>query len=171
MPTLVDNGKVISDSHAIVTYLIDVYGKSNMSLYPADPYIRAKVNARLHFESGTMYPKLGAIGGPIMYHGATEFSEELIAGYRTTLDTLEMFLTDAMYVAGNELTVADFSIITSVSTMLKSDIVDFAKYPKIREWVDRIAKLPYYEEINGKYTTFMNDFFKTKIEENKAAKK
>ena len=52
---------VISDffcsSRAIIEYLCDVYGKDD-SLFPKNPKTRAKINARLYFDCGTLCPKL-----------------------------------------------------------------------------------------------------------------
>lgn len=57
VPVLEDDGKYIIDSHAILTYLVDQYGKDD-SLYPKDPYQRALVDQRLHFDSGILYMRL-----------------------------------------------------------------------------------------------------------------
>ena len=57
IPVLVDDGKTIRDSHAIMIYLVDKYGKSN-DLYPKDHYLRSKINAALHFESGIIFARL-----------------------------------------------------------------------------------------------------------------
>lgn len=57
VPVLEDDGKYIIDGHAVLTYLVDQYGK-NDSLYPKDPYQRAMVDQRLHFDSGILYMRL-----------------------------------------------------------------------------------------------------------------
>lgn len=57
VPVLDDGGKYIIDSHAIMSYLVDKYGKDD-SLYPKDPYKRALVDQRLHFDSGILYIRL-----------------------------------------------------------------------------------------------------------------
>lgn len=57
VPVLDDGGKYIIDSHAILMYLMDQYGKDD-SLYPKDPYQRALVNQRLFFDSGILYIRL-----------------------------------------------------------------------------------------------------------------
>lgn len=60
VPTLDDDGFYIWDSHAISTYLVGKYGKDD-SLYPRDLHKRAIIDQRLHFDSGILFPRLGAI--------------------------------------------------------------------------------------------------------------
>lgn len=60
VPTLVDNGFVVWDSHAINAYLVNVYSEDK-SLYPTNPQKRATVDQRLHFHSGILFPKYAAI--------------------------------------------------------------------------------------------------------------
>jgi glutathione S-transferase len=58
VPTLVEeNGQVLWDSHAIMTYLVSKYGDKE-SLYPKDFFKRAVVDQRLHFESGLVFPRV-----------------------------------------------------------------------------------------------------------------
>ncbi|KAF2889239.1 hypothetical protein ILUMI_16934, partial [Ignelater luminosus] len=60
VPVLVDDGKVICDSHVISTYLIDKYGKDD-SLYPKDLYKRALVNEKLYFNIGSLFANTKSI--------------------------------------------------------------------------------------------------------------
>lgn len=54
IPSLEDEGKTFWDSHAINAYLVTKYGKDD-SLYPKDPYKKAVVDQRLHFDSGAFF--------------------------------------------------------------------------------------------------------------------
>lgn len=52
-----DDGFVVSDSHAIMAYLVTKYGKGD-SLYPAtDVKRRAIIDQRLHFDSSTLFTR------------------------------------------------------------------------------------------------------------------
>lgn len=65
---------------------------------------------------------------------------------------LNTFLEGHKYVAGNCLTVADFAIVSALSTyeVLK---FDFSKYKNVFVWYNQVQKeMPNYQEINGKPT-------------------
>ena len=67
------------------------------------------------------------------------------------------------FAVGNNLTVADFALVASVSTMIESGI-DFSKYSNILTWVDRCkAKMPGYEEANGEGARKFGGFAKPKL--------
>lgn len=59
----------------------------------------------------------------------------------TLLDTL---LKRNKFAAGNEVTVADFCWISSVTTLNFYVSVDAGKWPHLASWVERIKKLPCY---------------------------
>lgn len=62
---------------------------------------------------------------------------------------LEKFLANGPYMVGNSLTVADFSILSSLSSVNLIVPVDAAKFPKLAEWLGRMEKLPFYSKANG----------------------
>ncbi|XP_011304615.1 glutathione S-transferase D7 isoform X2 [Fopius arisanus] len=60
IPTLDDNGHIIWDSHAIICYLCDKYGRDD-SLYPKDLERRAIIDQRLYFDCGILFALLRGI--------------------------------------------------------------------------------------------------------------
>lgn len=60
VPTLVDDGKAIWDSNAIISYLVGKYA-SDDSLYPKDLYQRALVEQRLFFNCSVVFSASGNI--------------------------------------------------------------------------------------------------------------
>ena len=58
VPTLNDNGFIVTESRPIATYLSEKYGKDD-KLYPKDLGVRSTVDARLYFDIGTFYKAFG----------------------------------------------------------------------------------------------------------------
>ncbi|KAH8400717.1 hypothetical protein KR009_000530 [Drosophila setifemur] len=152
VPVLEDNGHIIWDSHAICAYLVSKFGKSD-SLYPKDLLQRARVDQRLHFETGVVFANgLRSITRPLFAAKLTKFPKERYEAIIEIYDFLETFLKDNDYVAGSQLTIADFSLISTISSLEAFVKVDPTKYTKVTAWIKRLEQLPYYEEANAKGT-------------------
>ncbi|KAL9919038.1 glutathione S-transferase 1-like [Glossina fuscipes fuscipes] len=150
VPTLEDDGHIIWDSHAIMAYLVNKYGKENDSLYPKDLLKRAIVDQRLHFESGVIFEgALRSITSQIFSGNDTNIPRSKINAILKIYDLLEVFLKSAPYIAGSNVTIADFSIVSTVTTLLAFIDIDVSKYPKLSTWLKRMESLPHYHETNG----------------------
>ncbi|KAG6461953.1 hypothetical protein O3G_MSEX012959 [Manduca sexta] len=148
VPTLVDDGLSIWESRAIITYLVNKYAKGS-SLYPEEPRARALVDQRLYFDIGTLYQRFGDYFYPQVFGGAPA-DKEKFAKIEDALQLLDKFLDGQKYVAGPNLTVADLSLIASVSSFEATDI-DFKKYPNIKRWYETVkSTAPGYQEANEK---------------------
>ncbi|GBP40296.1 Glutathione S-transferase 1 [Eumeta japonica] len=65
------------------------------------------------------------------------------------LGFLNSFLEGHVYAVGSDLTLADLSLIATVSTMEASD-VDFKAYPNVKRWYELVkSTAPNYEKANG----------------------
>ncbi|KFB53522.1 AGAP004382-PA-like protein [Anopheles sinensis] len=143
IPTLVDNGHVVWESYAIVTYLVEKYAKDD-TLYPKDPKVRSVVNQRLFFDIGTLYKNLIAVIMLVMKK--EQPSDEQMEKLKKAIDLLEGFLTERSYAAADHLTVADICLLGTVTGLnwLKHDL---EPYPHIRAWVSRVtAEIPEYAD-------------------------
>lgn len=130
--------------------MASVYGKDD-SLCPKDPYLRAVIDQRLHFDDGVLFSRFGKAALPVFRGIAKEFDKEAVESLYAALDTLEIFLKGDSYVVGNSLTVADFSIISTITTVEKFiGKFDANRFPKLLAWIERMNKLPYFEEANTK---------------------
>lgn len=154
------------DSHAISTYLIGKYAKDD-SLYPKDLYQRARIDQRLHCDTAIFFARVRDCNG-VIFRDGYEVPEELIKALYDAYDLLETFLQNDLYLVGNNLTVADLSVIASVSTYEYHAPLDAAKYPKIAGWIERLSKLPYYDEVNGKILVQFREFMDNRRATNKA---
>lgn len=147
VPTLDDNGDVIVDGHVIVTYLVSKYGgEKHASLLPTEPLARARVDHRLHFDNSTVFSRFIKLITPLFLGSDKEFKKENLDSVNEALDILEAFLVDD-YVAGKNLTVADFSIISSVPAIIMLTKNDLSKLPRVAAWIKRLEQLPYYHDI------------------------
>lgn len=168
IPALDDNGKYLWDSHAISTYLIEKYGKSDdHSLYPKDLYVRARIDQRLHFESGVLFNVLVQLTRPIRFEGETEFAEKHLQEIHKVFATVETFLEVDPYLVGDQLTVADLSVVTTLTSL--SSFVEFSanNYPKIIAWIKRLEALPYFYETNFVGVALQVDLVQRMLAKNK----
>nr|AEV23876.1 glutathione S transferase class theta variant 8 [Periplaneta americana] len=147
VPTINDNGFILWESRVILGYLVETYGKDD-SLYPKDPKKRALVNQRLYFDIGTLYPKYILYYMPIIYQG-TSPDPAHVAGFEQPLEFLEKFLEGNEWVAGNDITIADYTIGVTVSHM-EAVGYDLKKHPNISRWLEKTKNtIPSYSEIMG----------------------
>lgn len=162
VPLLDDDGHYIWDSHAIIAYLVSKYGKDD-SLYPKDLLKRALVDQRMHFESGVMFQGgIRNITVPLFFRNENRVSQHQMNAIVEIYDFLEVFLKDTPYIAGDHLTIADFSIISSVTSLVAFVDIDNSKYPKLSAWIKRLEALPYYQEANGVGAKILVDMIKSK---------
>lgn len=163
VPMLEDDGKCIWDSHAIMAYLVRKYGK-NDELYPKDYYKRAVVDQRLHFESGVLFQGcIRNIAYPLFKRNETEVPRTKIDAIYEVYDFLEAFLGKQTCLCGNNLTIADYSCVSSVSSLLGLAAIEPQRYPKLSAWLDRMEKLPDYMSNNGNGAQMLIDMFSAKI--------
>ncbi|KAF2889858.1 hypothetical protein ILUMI_16315, partial [Ignelater luminosus] len=144
VPTLDDDGLVVCDSHSINSYLVEKYASGN-SLYPEDPHQRAIINQRLHFDSGVLFPRLVTIVRPLVLQKEKDIPNEKIADVIEAYAFLEKFLESQQWMAGNSATLADLSLIATVTSSAVVVPIDEKKFPNIVGWIKRAKCLPYYE--------------------------
>lgn len=151
VPTYVDDdGTIVWDSHAIMSFLVEKHSNPNeaITLYPANLAQRAVINQRLFFEASVVYPTLRGIVLPLVQQKLKTPSTEALQEAQTVYDFLEVFLADHKFLAGQNLTIADFSIITTLTALDYFVPIDEAKHPKVAKWVNSCKELPYYNEAN-----------------------
>ncbi|KAF2885297.1 hypothetical protein ILUMI_20885 [Ignelater luminosus] len=156
IPTLVDNGFILWESRAIMTYLAEQYGKDD-SLYPKDPKKRAIVDQRMYFDLGTLYARFGDYYYPVLFGGAS-YDPDKLAKCQEALKFLDTFLEGQEYAAGSNLTLADLSLVATVSSfdVLKFDL---SPYKNVAKWYEKVkATAPEYEEANGKNVLIFKQF-------------
>ncbi|XP_065364412.1 glutathione S-transferase 1-like [Calliphora vicina] len=149
VPTLeTEDHKFIGDSHAIMTYLADRYANDSSHWYPRDLYRRAKVNELLHFENGVLFIMcVKQTYGPIFAGLRTHVPDEKFKEIDEAYNMMERFIGDNKYVAGQHITIADLSCITSISSMYFLRPFTEETHPKLYDWLNRMKSLPYVQEV------------------------
>ncbi|EDW85733.1 uncharacterized protein Dwil_GK22992 [Drosophila willistoni] len=163
VPMLEDDGKYIWESHAICAYLVRKYAKDD-TLYPKDYFKRAVVDQRLHFESGVVFQGcIRNIALPLFYQNVTEVSRSKIDAIFEAYDFLESFLGTQTYMCGPTLTLADYSLVSSVSSLVGLAAIEEQRYPKLSSWLRRMSEMPDYHSLNGNGAQMLIDMFTDKI--------
>lgn len=162
VPVLNDDGFILNESRAIAAYLVNSRANGS-SLYPTDAKKRAIVDARLYFEATMLFP----VGFKffvsevwnfvVLYlnyflssqistfvHGNTD-TTEFKQSINKAFGFLNQYLTGNKWVAGDDLTIADFFICTIVSSILALKF-PLTEYPEIERWYEQCRTLPGFAE-------------------------
>lgn len=143
VPTIDDNGFYLWESRAINGYLVDKYAK-NDSLYPKDPKKRAVVDQRLYFDMGTLAQRYGEWFYPQVM-AKQPADPEKRKKMNEALEYLNTFLEGHTYAAGDSLTIADITLVTTISNY-EAVGIDFSQYSNIPKWYAKCKEtIPGYQ--------------------------
>lgn len=139
VPTLaLPDGRIITQSNAIIVYLAEAHGGK---LLPEDPFARSRVFQWLFWEQNSHEPY---IAGRRFRKAFKKLSDDEIdaewlpRGY-AALDLMERTLTDADYLAGDALTLADIAVV-AYTRVAGDGGFDLSDYPKVRAWIARVER-------------------------------
>src|SRR2546426_12689786 len=117
---------------AIITYLVNKYAPGH-DLYPTDVQKRAKIEAMLHFDNGLLFQLVEAICFPKFYirHEGNLTAAETFEKHLMTLDFL---VKGKKYLVGDNRTLADLSIMTTLTYLESCNVFDFTPFVNITKW-------------------------------------
>ncbi|XP_063391066.1 glutathione S-transferase D7-like isoform X4 [Cydia fagiglandana] len=160
IPTMDDNGFILWESRAIMAYLVNAYGRDD-SLYPKNPRLRAIVDNRLNFDLGTLFLRYLNLYAPMLFHG-DEYNEDNAAKLDEALGWLNTMLEGRAFVAGDNMTIADITIVVTL-TNLEAFGYDFSAHDNVTKWFERTKKAlePYgYKDIDQAGAQILASFLK-----------
>jgi len=163
VPTIVDTDTdfALWESRAILAYLCNKFAPDN-ALYPSDSQQRAIVDKMLYFDIGTLYKALSDAIYPVMFGCAKEIDAEKDKIFRAKLAFLDGFLAKSKYVAGDQLTIADLSILASVTFISVMDY-DLSEFSNLTAWMKKLAEeLPYNAEVNDEPLAGFRSWYEAK---------
>lgn len=139
VPTIDDDGFVLSESMAINLYLAKRHGK----LYPSDPKQEALAWQWSFWETDRLDRQLTTYANNAFVlpeaqrnPAAAKAAWDEIA---PALDVLESALGKSQWLAGSAFTVADLNV---AAAMVRALSFDLAKWPRVNEWLHRCWDRP-----------------------------
>ncbi len=155
-PVIVDDGRVVAETGAIVEYLVERHGGGKL-IPPAGTEARLRYSYWLHFAEGSAMPPLvmtllfqGMVtGAPWLLRG---FAREMVGAVRerytgpmlaAQYDYMQAELSRTTWFAGEDLTAAD--IMMSFPVEAAASRVGLGGRPKLAAWLDRIHSRSAYK--------------------------
>ena len=146
IPTLVEGDFTLSESNAILQYLCEAHGEYR--LWSREPKGRAAIARWLFWESAHWQPVLIAVLSSFVGHRllpevlpspheGVHWDDELL---QPLLQMLESSLTVHPFLAGETLTIADFSV-AGMMTYFRVAKFPFHRTPALAAWYARIEAL------------------------------
>jgi len=118
-----------------MAYLVSKYAR-NDSLYPKDPKERAMVDQMMYFDGGSLFPSVFKCFMPVCRGQANSVNEADLTRVEKLFEVLNAFLDGKEFAAGDNLTIADFTISTTICTALCFDF-DISRYDNVAAYYDR----------------------------------
>jgi len=148
-PAIEDGGVVMSESGAIVEYLLERYGGGRLAPPVGSPE-RAAFLQWLHFSESTAFPPIGIVVWLSLYRDDAARHADLIADARARgamgLDVLERALDGRRYLVGDEFSAADVMMgFTLAAARVLGVLVD-GKHPGVHAYLARLEARPAYQK-------------------------
>nr|ASN63939.1 glutathione S-transferase epsilon 8 [Spodoptera exigua] len=147
IPVLEDGDLILHDSHAIMAYLADTYGKDE-SWYPKDVKKRALVNQKLFFTTGVIFPRLRIITYYLLQKGRKSLEQEWLDNIEEAIGFVEQFLSRTKFIALDHVTIADVTLLSHLTSVEPILPIDAKKYPKTIAWLELMKATPYCKKYN-----------------------
>ncbi len=142
-PVIVDDGRVIAESGAIIDYIIRHHGGGRLQPDPAsaayDDYAQW-----LHFAEGSaMLPMLLKLYVSMLGAGGAPLGPRIESEIANHLDYMDSRLADRDYLLGDDLSGADIQL--SFVGEIAGARANRAAYPNVDAWVRRFQARPAYQ--------------------------
>lgn len=99
----------------------------------------------------------------VIFYGKSEITEEDRKPLKEAYDIVEKFLEDKGWIAGDSLSIADFSFVTTITSWSVLVPIDESLHPRIGRWLKRMETLPYYKEANIPGNQILEETIRAKL--------
>ena len=167
VPAIDDNGFRLAESNAILRYLAD---KHHSSVYPKNLEERAFVEQWLDFVANHVSLAISKIMFNTYFYrlkGATKDERSLQDGRLWLNDYLPMVeqqLAKQAYIAGNSLTIADFSLLAALDAAELINI-NLTPYPYLKAWRQNLMAESFYQDCHSSYAAAFKAAVGTALDE------
>ncbi len=144
-----DTGYTLGEGHAIMAYLCQKYGWSDM--YPEDIQARGKVDWYLNFHHRNIRDASGMVAPKIRKDlNIPELAQEMArrtftAGIKTLNDQC---LAKGRFIAGDDLTIADLAAYGEIGQLQNqfTNIFDFSPFENLQRWLNDMHQVEFHDE-------------------------
>jgi len=141
VPAIDDNGFTLSDSNAILVYLVQTYAP-NSNWMPRDPKQAAEVQRWLTIAADQIF------SGPcaarlVTLFGAPIDHQAAIGKAHALFEIMDAHLSDRQWLASDTISIADVAGYSYIAHAPEGG-VSLDAYPHIRSWLDRIEQQPHF---------------------------
>ena len=146
----------IREAVAMMKYMCTKFSGSDCYIYPTSNINRIfKIDSKLSFDLTQMQPSiLTFVGEAVKSHSMPKMNP--LSSVFKNLAELEAILKRQKYVADDQLSLADISMVTSV-TMLEIVQFDFSDFKAIQTWMRLVKSLPFYRVSNFSFEDYTKD--------------
>ena len=142
IPVLEDGDVVVSDSVAIMVYLLKKYAPGS-SWFPDDPITASQIQRWLSIAAGELasgpnHARLMAV------FGRPGHPDTIGQTSKRLLDFMDAHLIGRPYLVGDGPTIADLACYAYVAHAPEGGI-DLAPYPSVRAWLKNVEALPHFK--------------------------
>lgn len=166
IPAIEDGNVVLWESHAILIYLCEKHGWTD--IWPSDVAERARVNQYLHFHhrntreivitwSRALWPAVFDVKNP----DAAWYRRNTFPGLQNntkvvenTLKIIDDILAQSTFIASDYLTIADICAYEELGQNQSkfANCTDYEPYSHVRRWLLQMEEIPFHEEAHQIWT-------------------
>jgi glutathione S-transferase len=147
VPVIEDEGVAISESGAILEYIVDRYGGGRLAP-SVDSTARGLYLQWLHFAEGTASVPVSTILWHTLYKGDAEQFPTVLADARdrahSTLMVVERALAASDYLPGPDFSAADIQLHFTIAVARVLGILE-DRYPKLQTYLSRLESRPAFQ--------------------------
>lgn len=147
-----DTGFLLSESHAIMSYLCNKYDWNDM--YPKNLEQRGKVDSYLHLHHRNVREASIGLVAPKVRKDLN-FSEDFLRTSKANIEKAfkaidEGWLADSRFLVGDNLTIADISAYVEIGQLQKgfTNIYNFDTLPNIKRWLEEMKTVDSHDDIH-----------------------